>query len=160
MSTSYYTEPNVTGVNRLPARWRRNTAVFAGKAFSLDGEWQFQLFEKPEDCGDFYAVHKPAHAAGYSTVCVPGNWQLQGFGKPVYTNYIYPWPVDGEYGVDGKPQPWVVPRENPTGCYRKKFVLDEIAEDFRYVLRFEGAETAYELYVNGQFAGYAEDSNG
>lgn len=158
MRTDYYLEPNVTGVSRLPARWRRNTEVFAGKSISLDGEWQFKLFDCPKACDDFYLTEFDAHTAGYTAIHVPGNWQTQGFGKPIYTNYIYPWPVDGEYGVDKKAEPWKVPKENPTGCYRRIVYLEKIQENFRYVLKFEGVETSYELYVNGEFAGYAEDS--
>jgi hypothetical protein len=124
MKKELYLEPEITGVNRLCARWRRNTEVFAGKSISLDGEWQFKLFDCPKACDDFYLTEFDAHTAGYTAICVPGNWQVQGFGKPIYTNYIYPWPVDGEYGVDGKAQPWKVPKENPTGCYRRTIYLE------------------------------------
>ena len=147
----YYLDPLVTQVNRLPARARR----FEGKAVSLNGSWLFRLFDRPEECGDFFALD--ADESAYSPITVPGNWQLQGFGKPVYTNYVYPWPVDGENGVDGLPLPWKVPKENPTGCYRTRFSLPE-GFDGDVLLRFDGVETAYELYVNGTFAGYAEDS--
>ncbi len=146
-----YLDPRVTSVNRLPARARRFDAL----AQSLDGQWLFRLFPRPEDCGDFFSIG--ADESGYRPIAVPGNWELQGFGAPVYTNYVYPWDVSGENGVDGNPCPWKVPKENPTGCYRRRFRLDELPEG-DLILRFDGVETAYELYINGQYAGYAEDS--
>lgn len=148
----YYLDPSVTSVSRLPARWRRSRCT----AVSLNGEWKFRLFDRPEDAGDFYRTD--ADESAYLPIRVPGNWETQGFGKPIYTNYAYPWPLDGENGIDGMPKTWHVPAENPTGCYRRTFCLDSVEPDRRYVLRFEGVETAYELYVNGEFAGYAEDS--
>ena len=148
----YYLDPAVTSVDRLPARWRRTGC----KSVSLNGEWKFRLFPRPEDTGEFYA--EGADESGYSPIQVPGNWETQGFGKPIYTNYVYPWPLDGENGIDGMPDPWRVPADNPTGCYRMQLRLDEIIAGARYVLRFEGVETAYEIYINGAFAGYAEDS--
>ena len=147
----YYRDPCVTQVNRLPARARR----FDRQAVSLNGTWLFRLFDRPEDCGAFWAPD--ADESAYRPIQVPGNWQLQGFGKPIYTNYVYPWPVDGAYGVDGVPKPWCVPDENPTGCYRTRFTLPE-AVDGDVILRFDGVETAYELWLNGEFVGYAEDS--
>lgn len=148
----YYLDPNVTSVNRLPARWRRTQC----ESVSLNGQWKFRLADRPEDAGDFFRAD--ADESGFGAIQVPGNWEVQGYGKPIYTNYVYPWPLDGENGVDGRPAVWRVPKENPTGCYRRTVNLDTIAPDARYVLRFEGVETAYELYVNGEFVGYAEDS--
>ncbi len=148
----YYLDPAVTSVNRLPARSSRTGC----KSVSLNGEWQFRLYDRPELTGDFYAEN--IDETGFAPIQIPGNWETQGFGKPIYTNYAYPWPLDGENGVDGMPDPWRVPAENPTGCYRKHLQLESIEPGCRYVLRFEGVETAYELYINGRFVGYAEDS--
>ncbi len=47
---------------------------------------------------------------------VPGNWETQGHGMPIYTNFKYPWPVE----------PPFVPEENPTGCYRRTFQLEDL----------------------------------
>ncbi|MCQ2431128.1 MAG: hypothetical protein MJ175_00840 [Clostridia bacterium] len=147
-----YLNPHVTAVGRLPARARR----FAEKTVSLGGTWSFCLFARPEDCGDFYS--DGIDESAYRPITVPGNWQLQGFGKPIYTNYAYPWPIDGEYGVDNWPDPWKVPKENPTGCYRRRFTLPDNTCGNDVILRFDGVETAYEVYINGTLVGYAEDS--
>ncbi len=148
----FYLDPKVTSVHRLPARARR----FAqSRTLDLNGEWKFRLYDRPEDCGDFYAPQ--IDESGYALIQVPGNWQTQGFGKPIYTNYAYPWHLDGDLGLDGKADPFRVPKENPTGCYRLRFDLPADA-DTDLILRLDGVETAYEVYLNGAFVGYAEDS--
>lgn len=150
---AYYLDPMVTQVNRLPARARR---FMPEQVRQLHDGWTFRLFDRPEDCGDFYAPE--LDDTGYAPIRVPANWQVEGFGKPIYTNYVYPWPLDGENGVDGVADPWRVPKDNPTGCYRLWFDADAPTDGQRVLLRFDGVETAYELYVNGEFVGYAEDS--
>ena len=147
-----YTDPAVTSVNRLPARSRREGCA----SVSLNGEWLFRLFDRPGETGEFFLPG--ADETQYRPIPVPANWEIEGYGKPIYTNYIYPWPLDGENGIDGRVKTWHVPADNPTGCYRTRLTLDAVKPGFRYILRFEGVETAYELYINGEFIGYAEDS--
>ena len=148
-----YRDPNITSLNRMPARARRAEEITLLK---LHEGWRLRLFDRPEDCGEFYLPG--ADESEYRPVPVPGNWQLSGFEPPVYTNVPYPWPLDKEGGLDGRAEAFRLPDFNPTGCYRLKFSLPEKESGARYALRFEGVETAYELYVNGVFAGYAEDS--
>lgn len=149
----YYLDPHVTSANRLPARSRRKENC---TLMTLDGEWSFRLFRTPEESEGYELPN--ADVSGFRPICVPGNWELQGFGAPIYTNYVYPWPLEGENGIDGLPKAWHVPADNPTGLYRKTILLDEYDSADRLVLRFEGVETAYELWINGSFAGYGEDS--
>lgn len=56
------------------------------------------------------------------------------------------------------PNPPFIPEENPTGCYRREFNLPVRFEGRRLILRFEGAETAYYVWLNGQCVGLAKDS--
>lgn len=150
---AYYLDPAVTQVNRLPARARR---FREDQVRPLHEGWRFRLFDRPEDCGAFY--EEALDDAGYAPIRVPANWQLEGFGKPIYTNFVYPWPMDGANGLDGRADPWRVPAENPTGCYRLWFEAEAPRDGHRVLLRFDGVETAYEVYLNGAFVGYAEDS--
>mgnify|MGYP000851304767 CR=1 FL=1 len=175
----FHTKPDwensaVTHINRLPAhtRWGAYTALEDAVAFRpnaspnilcLNGEYEFKLVENPGLAGDFY---KPDYAGEFSAVRVPGHWELQGFSSPIYTNYLYPWKNDAlhRYTVTPKthapdvPNPPFVPGENPTGCYRKVFDLPARFEGKRCILRFEGVEAAFYLWVNGCPAGYSEDS--
>ena len=76
-------------------------------------------------------------------------WQMHGHGKPAYTNVTFPFPVDPPH----------VPNENPTGCYRRRFTVPaEWDGGSRRVLRFEGVDSAYHVWVNGKLVGYAQGS--
>ena len=80
---------------------------------------------------------------------MPGNWQLQGFDRPVYTNVKYPFPVTPPY----------VPKENPTGCYTTSFDLPAVwSTDEQVRIVFEGVDSAFYLWCNGEFVGYSQDS--
>ena len=79
---------------------------------------------------------------------VPSNWQMKGYGHPHYTNVIYPFPVN----------PPFVPSENPTGCYIRDFDLPEEWEDRRILLKFDGVDSFYYVWVNGQLAGMSKGS--
>lgn len=121
-----------------PARARVETDAASA---SLDGTWKFTLSPTaatpadPTDRGD-----------DWGTIEVPGHWQLQGHGSPIYTNQQYPFPVD----------PPFVPDANPTGEYRTVFVKPEW-DGGRTLLRFDGVDSWFELWVNGQSIG---DSSG
>jgi beta-galactosidase len=74
---------------------------------------------------------------------------VQGYGKPHYTNTVYPFPVC----------PPFVPTENPTGTYRRNFfVPSSWSEDSQIRLRFDGVDSAYHVYLNGQKVGYSQGS--
>ena len=77
---------------------------------------------------------------------MPGNWQLQGYGAPAYTNVRYPFPVEPPY----------VPDENPTGQYRLCFELTEAWDGA--VLRFDGVDSAFTAWCNGVELGWSTGS--
>lgn len=113
----------------------------------LNGRWKFYYAPTPAmaPVGFYEAGYCPE---GWDELQVPSSWQLHGYGQPHYTNVIYPIPVD----------PPRVPTENPTGCYIREFQLpDEWAKE-RIFLRFEGVDSAFHVWVNGQAAGYSQVS--
>jgi beta-galactosidase len=80
---------------------------------------------------------------------VPTNWECQGFGRPHYTNFVYPFPVN----------PPFVPEENPTGCYRLHFEGPASpTTKYRAFLVFEGVDSAFFCWLNGKPVGYSQDS--
>ena len=109
----------------------------------LEGTWDFKILSRPEE-----ATEEAIHASGWKPIQVPGNWTMQGFGKPHYTNAIMPFT---ELPPD-------VPDANPTGLYRRSFILPESFRDRRVVLHFGGCEGALYVYVNGQPAGLSKDA--
>lgn len=126
---------------------------------SLAGEWDFRWF--PSAAGALSACPDPTapDAVWPERVPVPGHWVLEHldgdrrFGTPWYTNVRYPFPVDPPH----------VPDANPTADHRTRFVLDDLnggaGKDLRAVLlRFEGVESAFRVWVNGRWAGQAMGS--
>lgn len=130
-----------------PARFRPAAEASSAGRLSLDGEWRFRLFPEaatgadPADDG----TGTPGGDGAWDTLTVPGHWQLAGapdawpYGKPAYTNVQFPIPVD----------PPRVPRENPTGEYRRRFTVPAEWDGGRIVLRFEGVDSWFEVSVNG-----------
>src|SRR5450755_1962585 len=113
----------------------------------LNGTWKFHYSPSPAEAPqgfymDTYAVEQ------WDDLQVPSSWQMHGYGYPHYTNVNYPFPVDPPH----------VPTENPTGSYRRTFFVPD-AWLKRYVtLRFEGVDSAFHLWVNGQTVGYSQGS--
>jgi len=112
---------------------------------SLDGAWDFDLAPTPSDAPESFA--DPAFDTDdWDDIEVPLNWQAAGYGAPHYTNVIYPFPLD----------PPEVPTENPTGRYRRTFHVDEAWDGRQVRLHFEGVDSAFHLWVNGERVGYSE----
>lgn len=119
---------------------------------SLNGSWRFHYTENPAlRPSDFYGEN--FDYGGWPSIEVPGHIQMQGWDKCQYINSLYPW--------DGYHEPHVpeVPKEyNPVGSYLKEFVLNPELKGKQVYLSFQGVETAFYVWVNGNFVGYNEDS--
>ncbi|KAI4383912.1 hypothetical protein MLD38_009699 [Melastoma candidum] len=114
---------------------------------SLSGHWKFFLATSPDDVPvDFH--DSAFQDSGWDSLPVPSNWQVHGYDKPIYTNVIYPFPLD----------PPSVPSENPTGCYRTCFSIPKEWNGRRILLHFEAVDSAFYAWVNGVFVGYSQDS--
>ena len=148
--------PEVTSWNRLKAHsplhsWRREADALIGQTsnrrISLDGDWHFALFPAPESVPASFP--ETGVSESETTIKVPGNWQTQGHDKPIYTNVKYPFPC----------KPPFVPEENPTGCYSTTFHLPEDWEqESQTRIIFDGVNSAFYLWCNGQMVGYSQDS--
>ncbi len=119
---------------------------------SLNGQWKFKysknLSERPEN---FYTLG--ADLSSFDTIEVPSNIELQGFGVPQYVNDEYPW--------DGR-EPLTVGQVSdydlPVGSYVKTFTLKKKMKNKRIFISFQGVQSAFRLFVNGQYVCYSEDS--
>lgn len=137
-----YVEDVSPGSGALPPRaWYASSD--AG-SLSLNGSWSFRLSPTADGVDDSFAA--PGYDAGdWAEVTVPGHWVLQGdgaFGSPIYTNHLYPFPVD----------PPRVPTENPTGDHLHVFDLPSDWPDLSdggAVLRFDGVESCARVWLNG-----------
>ncbi|MCP4723855.1 MAG: DUF4981 domain-containing protein, partial [bacterium] len=115
---------------------------------SLNGTWKFNWVRKPDDRPvEFYDPEYSVEK--WNDIKVPGNWELQGFGVPIYTDSEYPFPAD----------PPNVPAEyNPVGSYRREFSVPQEWMNRQIFLHFDGVKSAMYLWINGEFAGYSEGS--
>ncbi len=114
----------------------------------LNGDWKFSLAPNPDLVSeDFYKVE--FDDMKWDTIPVPRNWQMCGYDKPIYTNVVYPFRAD---------PPRVQHDDNPTGLYRTSFTIPDTWKNRQVFVVFEGVDSAFYLWVNGEMVGYSEDS--
>lgn len=98
-------------------------------------------------------------ASRWPDINVPGNWELQGFGTPIYVNHPYEFCSSGYPPYWDKPNPPYVPKEwNPTGTYRREFTLPGDWDDKEIFLSADGVRGAAFYYLNGKFVGMSKDA--
>ena len=119
---------------------------------SLNGIWKFNYCEHPDDRpADFYKADYDVTA--FDEIKVPGHIQLQGYDRPQYVNTQYPWE-----GHEQLVPPQIPKKRNPVGSYVKFFNVDEQLLGKETYISFQGVETAFYVWLNGEFVGYSEDS--
>ena len=113
----------------------------------LLGEWDFRFYKSEEELPE-----NISEVVFRERLNVPANWQnevTRGYDIPQYTNVEYPFPKDPPH----------VPSENPCGVYRRFFTADEKMLSGDLLLTFEGVDSCFYLFVNGQYAGYSQVSH-
>ncbi|MBN2860380.1 MAG: DUF4981 domain-containing protein [Sphaerochaetaceae bacterium] len=149
----------LTSYNRLPMRssftpYPSHEDALKGKKkespliHSLNGTWDFLLFETPEQALLFMEEQQRDTVAQWQSIEVPGNWSFQGYGHPHYTNIRMPFTE----------LPPFTPQHNPTGVYQKQITIPQHLIGNRLVLHIGGAESMVILWVNGEVAGMGKDS--
>jgi beta-galactosidase len=159
MPANDWENPQVVSLHKRPGHTRAIPYPTAEQALSgryhespyyqlLNGTWQFHYLANPAAVPK--AFYKGDLAAlAWEPIVVPGNWTLQGYDKPIYTNVKMPIPLD---------PPNVPQEDNPTGLYRTTFTVPEAWEGRRIFINFDGVESAFYLWVNNKFVGYSQDS--
>jgi beta-galactosidase len=145
MSVTYdhsYVEDFASAGNVLPPRARLDDD--SGR-ISLTGDWSFRLSPSLADAPDDL---KDPDTSSWETIGVPGHWQLSGYGEPAYTNVVYPFPLEPPY----------VPTANPTGDYARIVEVPADWDGSRIVLRFEGVDSRFAVYVDGDLVGWSSGS--
>ena len=114
----------------------------------LSGDWKFRYYKSIYDVKESF-FERGYGVEGYETVSVPGVWQNYGYDSHQYTNIRYPFPMDPPY----------VPHENPCGVYIRSFSYqkEEIAP--KAFLNFEGVDSCFYVWLNGQYVGYSQVSH-
>ena len=125
-----------------------------------DGPWKFQYAGTPADRPvDFFRPE--FDDSGWPSIPVPANWQIHGYGVPLYTNSEYPFAVDPPRVMGTPPGHFTnhpAGNRNPVGSYRRSFTLPEGWAGRHTFITFNGVDSAFSLWVNGQKVGYSEDS--
>lgn len=111
----------------------------------LSGQWTFRYFTNPMLVPDaFYS--QTMNDWGHITV--PNMWQMEGHGDLQYTDEGFPFPIDVPF----------VPTDNPTGAYQRTFTLGPQWDNQQTIIKFDGVETYFEVYVNGEYVGFSKGS--
>lgn len=126
---------------------------------SLNGRWKFQWAPEPSKRPQGFEA-AGFDDAGWAELPVPANWQMHGFGYPLYTNITYPFRKDAPR-VMGEPEDkgWTSFKwRNQVGSYRTRFKVPEAWQGRQVYLQFEGVDSAFYVWLNGKKLGYNEDS--
>jgi beta-galactosidase len=153
--------PDIIGINKLPPHATmipfpderlaiENIRDKSPYFLLLNGYWKFNWVERPADRPlEFYRPDFDDSA--WKSIAVPSNWETQGYGVPIYVNIPYEWTRN--------PSPPQVPEDyNPVGSYRQSFNIPEEWSGRQVILHFGAVKSAFYLWINGNFAGYSEDS--
>jgi beta-galactosidase len=158
----------IVSLNRMPMRasaFAYENVVIAGKGekeksryfLSLNGLWKFKWVKDPRERPlDFFKV---GYDDGkWDNFRVPANWELNGYGLPIYVNQAYEFAGKKLTGKDLNP-PFDIPIDNnPVGSYRKRFILPENWNGRQVFIHLGAVKSAFFIWVNGNKVGYSEDS--
>ena len=118
---------------------------------SLNGNWKFQWVKRPADRpSDFYKIDYSVD--DWDEIPIPSNWQMHGYGIPIYLNIRYP------RSVNTKEIPKIDHEYNPVGSYRTEFTIPENWENREIFIHFDGVKSAFYLWINGEKVGYSQGS--
>lgn len=155
----FHEDHTVFGVNKLaphadffgfenPQLAEDDLRADSRRYMSLDGTWKFQWTKSPQDRLRFF-FDEALDDSDWETIDVPANWEVVGYGHPIYLDERYPfeakWPE--------------APKDyNPVGSYRRTFNIPSGWKEGKTILHFAGAKSAMYVYLNGKFLGYSQGS--
>ena len=153
--------PAVLGINKLPYH---ATLQLPSKEkeckeiISLDGQWLFHWSRNPEERPiDFY--REDYDVSQWGKITVPGNWQTQGYGTPIYININYPFVRNRPSVTSEPPKDWTAyENRNPVGSYVTFVDVTKEMLSQNLILHFGGVHSAMYVWVNGQKVGYSQNS--
>ena len=153
--------PAVLGINKLPYH---ATLQLPSKEkeckeiVSLDGQWLFHWSKDPESRpANFY--REDYDVSGWDKITVPGNWQLQGFGVPIYININYPFVRNRPSVTTEPPKDWTAyENRNPVGSYVTFVDVTKEMLSKNLILHFGGVHSAFYVWINGKKVGYSQNS--
>ena len=162
-------DATINSINKLPPRtsvWpcpdlsaaKSSTYDSSPWVKSLNGDWDFYWSPDPgKRPMDFYKPDFDIKA--WKLIKVPSTWERQGYGVPVYIDSKFPFKVDPPRVMGEPPKSYTsFNKRNPVGSYRHKFFVSEQWNGKRILVHFAGVSSAIYVWINGQFAGFSQDS--
>ena len=153
--------PAVLGINKLPYHATLqlpSREKECQEIVSLDGQWLFRWSRNPEERPkDFW--REDYDVSQWDRITVPGNWQTQGYGTPIYININYPFVKDRPKVTTEPPRDWTAyENRNPVGSYARFLDVTKKMLSQNLILHFGGVHSAFYVWVNGQRVGYSQNS--
>ncbi|MEM6964151.1 MAG: glycoside hydrolase family 2 TIM barrel-domain containing protein [Bacteroidota bacterium] len=150
--------PAVIGINKLPARATMYSFASESQALefykeksarvqSLNGDWDFNWSPRPSAAPQDFLNPK---FSDWKKIPVPSNWEMEGYGQPIYVNSGHPWRRH-DY-------PKIGDEDNPVGIYKKTFTIPSSWENMNVRLHFGGVTAAMYVWINGKKVGYSQGS--
>ena len=127
---------------RVDSKWQSPLVL------SLNGPWKFNLAEKPAD-RPFWFFKDDFDTRKWAEIEVPSNWERQGYDYPIYTNVTYP--------HEATP-PTIQEHYNPVGSYKRTFEVPSEWQGKEIYLHTGAVSSNMNLWINGEYVGYSEDS--
>ncbi len=150
----------VLAKNRMPSRASFTPYLNSkgDRSLSLDGTWKFNWTKTPqEQPEDFFKTS--FNDTAWKNFQVPGDWEVNGYGTPIYSSSGYTFKIDPPYVMKEPKKTYTAFTErNPTGCYRRTFTLPEDWKGKEIFVHFGAVSSAFYLYINGQEVGYSQGS--
>jgi beta-galactosidase len=150
-------DPTVTSINRQPSRATAYSYTNVEDALKgdrtksriqmLNGDWDFKYAVNLKQASkDFYKTT----VSGWDKIEVPSNWEMKGYDNPIYKSAVYPFrPINPPY----------IPKDyNGIGSYQRSFTVPENWKDMTVTLHFGAVSSGFQVWLNGEFLGYGEDS--
>lgn len=156
-----WADPGVNEINRMPMRTSHfayrdgepHDKTASANFLNLDGKWKFKFVENRDERPSEDVFSKEYDDTSWGTMQVPGMWELNGYGSPMYLNVGYPW--RGNF----RNNPPITPdKENSVGTYRLSITVPAEWEGKDVIAHFGSATSNLAVWVNGKRAGYGEDS--
>lgn len=151
---------NILSINREPAR-----AAFipylnspGDMKMSLDGMWKFNWTLTPDKQPENFYL-KDFDDSRWKTFPVPGDWEVNGYGTPIYSSSGYTFKIDPPFVMKEPKKTYTAYIErNPTGCYRRTFTVPTDWKGKEIYIHFGSVSSAFYIYVNGKKVGYSQGS--
>lgn len=115
---------------------------------SLNGTWRFKYSPTPAERPELF-FREDYQTSKWDKIHVPSNWEMQGYGTPIYTNVIYPFPAN---------PPYIPHDDNPVGSYVRFFTVPDSWKGREVFLHFDGSTAGMYVWVNGHKAGYVQSA--